>query len=154
MVGPLVSFHLAKLFQRRKFFRNRPKRNKNCLWRPCLLTNRAEMSNLYKGPTIDASYRVSVNLAMQFQRTRLVIIEKLFPNNGEKIVDSNVKLRKQSGLSLLLIVIHICFLPSFGSFGHAVSEENIFYSFQTSISLCWNNERCCHFLLYTNVNNC
>jgi hypothetical protein len=22
------------------------------------------------------------------------------------------------------------------------------YSFQTSISLCWNNKRCCHFLLY------
>jgi hypothetical protein len=31
-----------------------------------------------------------------------IIIEKLFPNNGEKIVDSNVKLRKRSGLSLLL----------------------------------------------------
>ena len=31
-----------------------------------------------------------------------IIIEKLFPNNGEKILDSNVKLRKWSGLSLLL----------------------------------------------------
>ena len=31
-----VSYHLAKLFQRRRFFRNRPIRNKNCLWRPCL----------------------------------------------------------------------------------------------------------------------
>jgi hypothetical protein len=30
------------------------------------------------------------------------IIEKLFLNNREKIVDSNVKLRKRSGLSLLL----------------------------------------------------
>ena len=26
------------------------------------------MSNLYKGPSIDASYQVSVHLAMQFQR--------------------------------------------------------------------------------------
>jgi hypothetical protein len=26
------------------------------------------MSNLYRGPSIDASYQVSVHLAMQFQR--------------------------------------------------------------------------------------
>ena len=32
-----VSVHLAKRFQRRRFFRNQPIRNKNCLWRPCLL---------------------------------------------------------------------------------------------------------------------
>ena len=31
-----VSVHLAKQFQRRRFFRNRPFRNKNCLWRPYL----------------------------------------------------------------------------------------------------------------------
>ena len=31
-----VSDHLDKRFQRRRFFRNRPIRNKNCLWRPCL----------------------------------------------------------------------------------------------------------------------
>ena len=67
-----VLVHLAKWFQRRRFFRHRPIRNKNCLWRPCLLTNRDKMSNLYK-------------------RT-----------------------------------FHRCFLPSFGSFGQAVSEEKIF----------------------------
>ena len=31
-----VSIHLAKWFQRRRFVRNQPIRNKNCLWRPCL----------------------------------------------------------------------------------------------------------------------
>jgi hypothetical protein len=31
-----VSFHLAKQLQRRRFFRNQPIRNKNCLWWPCL----------------------------------------------------------------------------------------------------------------------
>jgi hypothetical protein len=31
-------------------------RKKNCLWWPCLLTDRDEMSNLYRGPSIDASY--------------------------------------------------------------------------------------------------
>jgi hypothetical protein len=30
------------------FFRNQPIRNKNCLWRPSLLTDRDEMSNLYR----------------------------------------------------------------------------------------------------------
>jgi hypothetical protein len=29
-----------------------------------------EMSNLYRGPPIDASYQVSVHLAKQFQRRR------------------------------------------------------------------------------------
>ena len=62
-----VLIHLARRFQRR-FFRNQPIRNKNDLWRPCLLTNRDEMSNLYRGPYIDASYQVSVHLAKQFQR--------------------------------------------------------------------------------------
>jgi hypothetical protein len=27
-----VSVHMAKQFQRRRFFRNRPIRNKNCMW--------------------------------------------------------------------------------------------------------------------------
>ena len=55
-----VSVHMAKQFQRRRIFRNRPIRNKNCMWWPCLLTDRDEMSNLHKGYSIDASYQVSV----------------------------------------------------------------------------------------------
>jgi hypothetical protein len=44
-----ASVHLAKRFQKKIiFFRNWPIRNKNCLWRPCLLTNQNEMSNLYR----------------------------------------------------------------------------------------------------------
>jgi hypothetical protein len=42
--------------------------NRNCLWRPCLLTNRDKMSNLYRGPSIDTSNQVSVHLAKRFQR--------------------------------------------------------------------------------------
>ena len=61
-------------FQRRRFFKNQPIKNKNGLWWPCLLTDRDEMSNLNRGPSID----------------------------------------------------HRCFLPSFGSFDRAVSEERIF----------------------------
>jgi hypothetical protein len=43
-------------FQRRRFFRNQPIRNKNGLWRPCLLTDQNEMSILHRGPAIDASF--------------------------------------------------------------------------------------------------
>ena len=69
----LPSFGLFGLaVSEQKIFRNRPIRKKNCLWRPCLLTDWDKMSNLYKRP------------------------------------------------------FHRCFLPSFGSFGHAVSEEKIF----------------------------
>jgi hypothetical protein len=68
-----VSVHLAKRFQRRRFFRNQPIRNKNCLWRPCLLMDRDEMNNLYRGPSKDASYQVTVDLAKRFQRRILEI---------------------------------------------------------------------------------
>ena len=66
--------HLARRLQRRRFFRNQPIRNKNSLWRPYLLTDRDEMSNIYRGPSLDASYQVSVHLAKQFQRRRFLKI--------------------------------------------------------------------------------
>jgi hypothetical protein len=53
-----VSIHLAKWVQRRRF-RNQPIRNKNCLWRPCFLTDQDKMSKIYRGPSIDAYYQVS-----------------------------------------------------------------------------------------------
>ena len=68
-----VTVHLARQFQRRSFFKNQPISDKNCLWRPCLLTDRDEMSNLYRGPSIDASYQVLIHLAKQFQRRFLDI---------------------------------------------------------------------------------
>ena len=63
-----VSVHLARQFQRRRFFRYRPIRNKNCLWWPCLLINRDEMNNRHREHSIDASYQVSFNLAKQRRR--------------------------------------------------------------------------------------
>jgi hypothetical protein len=42
-----------------KILKNWPIKNKNCLWWPCLLIDQDKMSNLYKGPSIDASYQVS-----------------------------------------------------------------------------------------------
>ena len=71
-----VSVHLAKRFQRRIFLLNRPIRNKNCLWWPCLLMDRDKMSNLYRGPSIDALYTVSVYLAKWMQKRRFLEIDQ------------------------------------------------------------------------------
>ena len=64
-----ISYHLAKWFQRKSCFRNRPIRNKNYLWWSCLLTDQNGMSNYHRGPSIDASYHVSVHLAKLFQKS-------------------------------------------------------------------------------------
>jgi hypothetical protein len=55
-----------------KNLKNQPIRNKNSLWWPCLLMDRDGMSNLYRGPSIDASYQVSVHLAKRLQRRRII----------------------------------------------------------------------------------
>ena len=73
-----VSVHLVKRFRNKRFFRNRSIRNKNCLWRPCLLLNWDGMSNYYTGLSKDVPYQVSINLARQFPRKkRFVEINKL-----------------------------------------------------------------------------
>ena len=95
-------------FRGEEFFRNQPIGNKNGLWWPCLLTDRDEMSNLYRGPSKDASYQVSVHLAMRFQRRRFLKI-------GQS--ETRMACGKRT--------FHRCFLICFGSFGHAVSEEKI-----------------------------
>jgi hypothetical protein len=58
-----------------EILKNWPIRKKNCLWRPCLVTDRDEMSIIYRGPSIDASYQVSVHLAERFQRRRLFFFD-------------------------------------------------------------------------------
>ena len=69
-----------------KIFKNRPIRNKNCLWRSCLLMDRDKMSNLQRRPSIDASYQVSLHLAEVFQRRRLKC-DKL-TDNGRRTTDA------------------------------------------------------------------
>jgi hypothetical protein len=41
-----------------------------------LLTDRDEMSNLYREPSIDASYQVSDHLAKRFHRRRFLEIDQ------------------------------------------------------------------------------
>ena len=109
-----IAIHLAKRFQRRRFFRNQPIRNNNCLWRPCLLTDQNEMSNLYREPSIDAAYQVSVHLTNWFQTRRFFLIgqsEKELP-----VADMFVNGSGQNGHSLER-TFHRCCIPTFNSFG-------------------------------------
>ena len=117
-----LSVHLVKQFQKRRFLRNQPIRNKNCLWWPCLLTNWAEMSNLYRGPPIDTSYQVSVHLPKRFQRR---FFQK--STNQKKELSVSAMFVNGSGQNVhsLQRTFHKCFLPCFGSFYQAVSEKKI-----------------------------
>jgi len=45
-------------------------------WWPCFLTDLDKMSSLYRGPSMDVSYQVSVNLAYRFQRRRCFEIDQ------------------------------------------------------------------------------
>jgi hypothetical protein len=49
-----------------EIFKNLSIRNKNCLWQPCLLMDRDEMSTVYRGPSIDGTYQISVHLVEGF----------------------------------------------------------------------------------------
>ena len=51
--------------------------------------DREKMSTFYKGPSIDASYQVSVHLAEGFQRRRLKC-ERL-TDDGRQMMDDNDK---------------------------------------------------------------
>ena len=74
----LTMFHFIwpSGFRGKYFFRNRPIRNNNCMMRSCLLTDQNDMSILYRGFSIDASYQVSVHLAKLFQRRRFLEIDQ------------------------------------------------------------------------------
>ena len=115
-----VSVHLAKWFRRRRFFRNRPIRNKNCQWWPYLFTDRHKMNNLHREPSIDVSYQVSVHLAQQFQ----IFLE--IGLSETRIACGGHVHGWERNVQSLQSIFHKCFLLSFGSFGLAVSEEKIF----------------------------
>ena len=126
----------GKAVSEEKIFRNRPIREKNCRWQPYLLMDRDEMSNIYRGPPIDASYQVAVHSAKRFQRRRfyrnqpirnknclwqpclLTDRDEMSNCNRWHSIDASYQVSVH-----LPIVIHRCFLPSFGSFAQTISEE-------------------------------
>jgi hypothetical protein len=74
--------------------------------------DRDKMSNLYSGPSIDASYQVSVHMAEGFQRRRLKC-EKLTddgrraPSDGKKLTLPLARWAKNS-IALVLADINMC----------------------------------------------
>ena len=58
-------FILAKQFQRRRFLEIDQSKTRIALWQPCLLMDQNELSNLYRGPSIDASYQVSFHIGFR-----------------------------------------------------------------------------------------
>jgi hypothetical protein len=81
------------------------------------------MSNLYRGPSKDASYQVSVHLVKQFERRRFFYKSTNLKQELSVVAmfDSGSQRNEQS----LKRTFHRCFISSFGSFGQAVSEENL-----------------------------
>jgi hypothetical protein len=149
-----VSVHLSKPFQRRRFFRNQPNRNKNCLCWPCLLMDRNEMNISNRGEESKKS-------AYQKQELPVAVI---FANDWDGMsnlyrgasIDASNQVsdylakrfqrrrfleitQSETRIAVATMFVngsgrneqplercaHRCFQPSFGLFGKAVSE-NIF----------------------------
>ena len=81
------------------------------------------MSISHRGPSIDASYQVSVYLTKLCQRRRFLEIDQ---SEKELSVVAMFVDRLGENDNLYKRTFYRCFQPSFGSFGHAVSEEKIF----------------------------
>ena len=118
-LSSFISFGQAK-----SCFRNRPIRNKNCLWRPCLLMDQNGISNSHRGPSIQmlpttfrsifpSCFRVEDFYKSTNQIKEFPVVAMFVNGSGRN---------EQS----LQSTFHRCFLPSFGSFSKAVSEEKIF----------------------------
>jgi N-acetylglutamate synthase-like GNAT family acetyltransferase len=71
-----VSVHLAMWFQRRRFLEIDQSETRIACGGHVFKWNWNEMRTIYRGPSIDASYQVSVYLAMWFQRKRFLEIDQ------------------------------------------------------------------------------
>jgi hypothetical protein len=75
---------LGKRFQGRRFLEiDQPKTQI-----ACLSMDQDEMSILYRGPSIDASYQVPVRLAKWFQRRRLKCEKLTDDGHGQQTMDT------------------------------------------------------------------
>jgi hypothetical protein len=90
-----VSVHLAQWFQRRRFKKIGQSETRIACGGHVWLMDRDEISNLYRGPSIDASYQVSVHLAEWFQRRRLKC-EKLTDDGCQVMAKAHIAFGKVS----------------------------------------------------------
>ena len=119
-----VSNHLAKRFQRRRFFTNQPIRNKNCLQWPCLLLNwdRIEQS-------LQRTFHICFPTMFRFiwpSCFRGKDFQKSTKQKQELPVAAMFVIELERNDPFLQRTFHRSFLPSFRSFGHAVTEEKIY----------------------------
>ena len=112
-----------------KLFQKLTNKNKNCLRLSYLLTDRDEISNLYRGPSMMLpttfwSIQPSCFRVEEFQKSA----------NQKQELPVAAMFVNGSGLNeqFLQRAFHRCFLPSFGSFCKAVSEEKIFLEISKS----------------------
>ena len=77
-----VSVHLAKWFQRRRFLEIDQSETRIACGGHVSLTYMNEMSNPYRGPSKDASYQVSIHLAMWFHKRRFFRNQPIRNKNG------------------------------------------------------------------------
>ena len=75
-----VSVHLAKPFSEQKIFLESTNQQHE-LPVLAMFVNGSKMSNLYRGPSIDATYHVSVHLPMRFQSRRFFRNRPISNNN-------------------------------------------------------------------------
>ena len=107
-----------------KIFRNRPIRNKNCLWQPYLLMDQNEMSNFIEV----TSHNCILPSFGSFGKA--VSEDKIFQKSTSQKQELPVATMFVNGSELnqqyLQRIFHRLFLPSFDSFGQAVSENFFF----------------------------
>jgi hypothetical protein len=77
-----VSVQLVKQFQRRRLDRKSTIQKQELPVLPCLLTEQDKKSILYREPSIDASYQVSVHLAKQFSEEKIFFRNKPIRNKN------------------------------------------------------------------------
>ena len=87
-----VSIYLAMQFQRRRFFlkSSYQKQELPVVAMFVIESGQNEQSVLYRGPSMDASYQVSVHLAKGFQRRRLKC-EKLTDDGRQVMAKAHLK---------------------------------------------------------------
>ena len=87
-------FIWQNVFRGEEFFKS-ANQNQELLVVAMFVNGRDKMSNLYKGPSIDATHQVSVHLAEGFQRRRLKC-EKLTDDGHQVMAKAQIALGKVS----------------------------------------------------------